>query len=87
MAVSLQQYIETRGVHKVAALCRVTTQTVYNWQNNQTPPDAFMCYLMIEDSMSMLTYDSILNPYVLANFEKISEHKAKGFTADELIKA
>lgn len=80
--VTLKQYVETRGVHKVAALCRVTTQTVYNWVNFTTYPDPFLAYLMISDSMAMLTYESIYKNYVMANFGEISKHKVKDFTTD-----
>jgi hypothetical protein len=77
--ITLQNYIATRGVNQVATLCRVTPQTVYNWVNMGTCPDPFMCKLMIDDSMGMLSFNAILEPYVHFNYEVIAKHKLTDF--------
>ena len=79
MGVNLKQYVDTRGVNQVAELCRVTPQTVYNWVNMQTYPGPFMCKLMIDDSMNMLTFNSIYEAYVLHNYEVVVKHKMSDF--------
>lgn len=82
MAITIQDYVEQRGVNKVAALCRVTPQTVYNWINHAHSPDPFMCHIIIEDSMNMLSFDSIMSAYVHHNYDRITEHKSKDFHKD-----
>jgi hypothetical protein len=78
-SITLKQYIEARGVHNVAALCRVTSAAVYAWSKMQTPPVPLCAYLMIEDSIGMLSFNSIYGQYIHANFKLVSDHRAKDF--------
>lgn len=79
MSITLKNYVDTRGVNQVAALCRVTTATVYNWLAHTTPPQPLKAHLMIQDSMCMLTYDSIYSAYMAANHDLILEHNKRNF--------
>ncbi len=80
--VTLKQYIDTRGVGAVAALCRVTNATVYGWAKSKYAPNPLHAHLMIDDSMGMLSYNSIYTTYILENFELVTTHRAKNFTTD-----
>lgn len=80
--ISIAQYIDARGVHTVSALCRVTPQTVYNWRAKTNAPKPLYAHLMIEDSMHMLSYDSIYSEYIMQNFQQVSEHRALPFSTD-----
>jgi len=82
-SITLKQYIDARGVHTVAALCRVTTAAVYAWAKMQTPPVPLLAYLMIEDSMGMLSFNSIYGQYIHHNYKLVTDHKAKDFTVNQ----
>ncbi len=77
MAITVKDYVTQRGVLPVAHIASVTPATVYNWINKTAYPDPFTAALLIEDSMKLLSYDSIYGQYVEAHPHKLKTLKAR----------
>ena len=59
MKIKLKDYIDAIGVLKIAVICGVSTQAVYQWRAGVTYPRRDQAAFLIEYSKGALSFDSI----------------------------
>ena len=73
------EWTDQVGVAKVAKLCNVSTDAVYQWRRCETSPKVMVAYQLIEASLGVLDWDAIYMPYVNARINHNDPKQTKLF--------